>query len=577
MSFKFEAKNQSLEETLFGINALRVPQFQRPYTWEEDQCSDFLNDLVDDDSFFLGQFIFNYENQQTEKVIDIVDGQQRSTTILILCAVLRDMAVELGAIDVAKVIQHTSMLAALNFSGPKYKLTVSPTLISFFEAHIQGEENPINKETTFNKDNEEEKRVIDNYFYFRKQLDDLLEGQSPSGKIEKIKGLFEVLKSAQIILTKIYDENDAYEIFESVNNTGVDLGVADLLKNFLFKKIKVEEGGTNNDIIERWSEINDNVSSSELTKFIRYYWLSKQKDFITEAKLFKSIKTHSPSSWKAFLDELLSNTSLYYELRNPLDTDFSVIEGGEKVKSVLLGIKEMNITQSYVLLLCIYRNKDKINTNWIRVFQAIEKFNFIYHAVSKLPANKVEKLYQGWAFKIENLIVTERDPETLRVSLETEFNNIIKKLKSLIPPKEVFEVGFVDLSYKKKSLCRYILSKIEESKSPSKEYVLNQPTITIEHILPQRPGKDWNLTQNQIKNYVHNIGNLTLLGKKPNGTIQNKSISEKIKILKNSTEIKITQEILKEIEKNGVWNESSIRERASKLAEISYNEVWKLF
>ena len=62
MSFKFESKNQSLEETLFGINSLRVPQFQRPYTWEEDQCGDFWNDLVDDDSFFLGQFIFNYEN-----------------------------------------------------------------------------------------------------------------------------------------------------------------------------------------------------------------------------------------------------------------------------------------------------------------------------------------------------------------------------------------------------------------------------------------------------------------------------------------------------------------------------------
>jgi len=576
MSFKFEAKNQSLEETLFGINALRVPQFQRPYTWEEDQCNDFWNDLVDDDSFFLGQFIFNYESQQTEKVIDIVDGQQRSTTILILCAVLRDLATELGAADVAKVIQHTAMLAALNFSGPKYKLTVSPALISFFETHIQGEGNPINDDTTFNKENEEEKRAFDNYLYFRKQLGDLTEGESPSSKIDKIKALFEVLKSAQIILTKIYDENDAYEIFESVNNTGVDLGVADLLKNFLFKKIKVEEGGSTGDIVDRWSEINENVPSSELTKFIRYYWLSKQKDFVTEAKLFKSIKNHAPPSWKVFLDELLSNAILYNELRNPLDVDFSSIEGGEKVKSALVGIKEMNVTQSYVLLLSIYRNKDKINTNWIKVFEAIEKFNFLYHAVSKLPANKVEKLYQSWAFQIENLVISEQDPVTLRVSLEKEFNNIIKKLTSLIPPREVFEAGFIELSYKKKSLCRYLLSKIEESKSPSKEYILNQPTITIEHILPQRPGKDWNLTQNQIKNYVHSIGNLTLLGKKPNGTIQNKSILEKIKILKDSTEIKITQELLKEIEKDGVWNESSIKERTAKLAYISYNEVWRI-
>lgn len=576
MSFKFESKNQSIGETLFGINSLRVPQFQRPYTWEEDQCNDFWSDLVDDDSFFLGQFIFNHENLQQEKFIDIVDGQQRTTSILILCAVFRDKATELGAVDEVRVIQHTAMLAALNFSGPKYKVLVSPTMVSFFENHIQNEGNPITKDTPYDKDNEEEKRVVKNYLYFRSQLEDLIKGMSPSEQIDEIKRIFEFLKSAQIIATKIYDENDAYEIFESVNNTGVDLGVADLVKNFLFKKIKIEEGGSTNDVMDKWNEIIENVPNSELTKFIRYYWLSKHGAFVTEAKLFKAIKNHSVPSWKDFLQELLDNARIYYDLRNPFDADFSSIDGAEKVKNALIGIKEMNITQSYVLLLCIYRNKEKIRTNWVRIFELIEKFNFLYHATSKLPANKVEKLYQAWAAKIEYLVSTEKDESVLRVSLETEFNGISSKLKSLVPSKEIFTPGFIDLGYKKKGLCRYILSKIEESKSRAREYVLNQPTITLEHILPQKPGKDWNLTQAQIKSYVHNIGNLTLLGKKPNGTVQNKSIAEKIKILKTSTDIKITQELLEEIDNDGIWNEVSIRNRAMKLADIAYDKVWNI-
>ncbi len=574
MAFKFESKDYSVEEALFGVHQLRVPQFQRPYTWEEDQCNDFWNDLIAGDSIFLGQFIFNYENYSKEKFVDIVDGQQRTTTILVLSAVFRDVAKSLGFDDVADVIQHNVMVARMNFEGPKYKVTVSPTLKHFFEKHIQDSNNIITDKTSYNKDTEEE-RVVKNYLYLKDSLLDFLKDMQHSVQIEEIKRLFELLKSTQVIITKIHDENDAYQIFESVNATGIDLNVSDLLKTFLFKKIKNEDGATK-EVSEKWSEILENVSNTELTKFIRYYWLSRQEDFVTESKLFKAItSTPAISSWKHFLSQLLENAKMYYDLRNPVDADFSAIDGGDKIKNALIGIKEMNITQCYVLLLCLYRNRERIETNWIRVFELVEKFNFIYHTVSKLPANKVEKLYQASAWRIEKLIQTETDQRALRVGIETEFNLITNKLKSFLPEKQVFINGFIELSYKKKGICRYVLCKIEESLG-TKEYVLNQPNITIEHILPQKPGKDWSLTQSQIKGYVHNIGNLTLLGKKPNGTVQNKSIKEKIKILKEATEIKITQDLLSQIERKAVWNESLIKSRAEDLAKIAFDKIWKI-
>jgi uncharacterized protein with ParB-like and HNH nuclease domain len=577
MSFNFESKNKSIEETLFGINSLRVPQFQRPYTWEEDQCSDFWNDLTDDDSFFLGQFILNYENKEKEGFIDIVDGQQRTTSILILCAVFRDKIKELGYHEDADVVQHNVMLGKKSFSGPVYKVLVSPTITNFFERYVQSGTEIIKSDTKH--DSDEEKRVVKNYLFFKNQLDDYLKSATTaSAQVELIKSIYNFLLKTQIIVTGIYDENDAYEIFESVNNTGIELGVADLLKNFLFKKIKIEEGGSVSDIMEKWSEILENVPGTELTKFIRYYWLSKQREFITEAKLFKAIKNHQEiQTGKQFLQELLDNAKIYYDLRNPLDADFSNIDHAEKVKNSLIGIREMNITQCYVLLLSIYRNRDKINTGWVRIFQLIEKFNFVYHAMSKLPANKVEKLYQEVAYKIEHVVNNEKNETALRIALETEFNNLSNKLKSLLPPKEIFVLGFMDLSYKKKGLCRYVLSKIEESYgSDAQEFLLNQANLTIEHILPQKPGKEWNLTQSQIKNYVHNVGNLTLLGKKPNGAVGNKSIDEKIKILKESTEIKMTQKLMSDIELSGIWNEESIKLRSSELANLAFDKVWKI-
>ncbi len=574
MSFKFKSEDKSIEEVLFGVNNLRVPQFQRPYTWEEDQCGDFWNDLTDDDSFFLGQFILNFENKEKEKFVDIVDGQQRTTSILILCAVFRDKLRELGFDQDAEVIQDNVMVSRKSFNGPTFKVLVSPNINNFFENYIQSGKSLILDNTLF--ENDEEKRVKKNYLFFKEQLNEHLSFlNNQTDQANEIKRIQTFLLNTRIIVTEIYDENDAYEIFESVNNTGIELGVADLLKNFLFKKIKIEEGGSVVDIMDKWNEILELIPSSELTKFIRYYWLSKQKSFVTEAKLFKAIKNHPITSGKVFLQELLDNAKIYSDLRNPFDADFQNIENSEKIRNALIGIREMNITQCYVLLLSIYRNRDKINTNWIKVFELIEKFNFIYHAISKLPANKVEKLYQELAFKVEDLVNNNNNLDSTRVILETEFNNLTNKLKSLLPPKEVFVIGFSDLTYKKKALCRYALSKIEESFG-TREYVLNHPTITIEHILPQKPGRDWNLTPSQIKNYVHNIGNLTLLGKKPNGTVQNKSINEKIAILKESTEIKITQKLLSEIEIVGVWNEDLIHKRSVELANIAFDNVWKI-
>lgn len=575
MGLHFEAKDQLIEESIFGTYRLRVPQFQRPYSWEEDHCSDLWSDLIDGESFFIGQVIFNFEFYKTEKFIDIVDGQQRITTLLILCAVLRDKANGLGYADDADVIQTNVMIAKKAFKATQFKIKVSPTLAPFFEKYIQGGENTITAEMS--SSNEEEMLVIKNYNYLASRLEKHLEGQSPSNQAQAIRNLFESINEGQVIVTKIFDETDAYEIFESVNATGIELNVADLLKNLLFKKIK-QEGGSTAEISTKWDEIVSNVNEAnlDLTKFIRYFWLSKFS-FVTEAKLFRAIKSRSFPSWREFLQELHDNSKLILELRTPLDADYAGVDKIEKLRSALLGIRVMDITQCYVLLLALYRNREKIPTNWLNTFELIEKFNFLYHTAAKLPANKVEHVYQEASYQIEKILADESDSNAVRVGIETIFNNLKRKLQALIPSEEVFIAGFSQISYRKKDLCRYVLTKMEDSLGArTGEYVLNHPLITLEHILPQRPGKDWGLTQSEIKPYVHNIGNLTLLGKKPNGTIQNKSISEKIKLLRGATEIKMTISLLAEIEKDGIWNQHRIETRAREMGMQAYEQVWKI-
>ena len=85
-----------------------------------------------------------------------------------------------------------------------------------------------------------------------------------------------------VIRVVIESESDAYEIFETTNARGVDLSVADLLKNLIFRNMKVKVD--KDDAKETWQHIGSNVEASGnggLQRFLRYYWLSKQK-FVQE-------------------------------------------------------------------------------------------------------------------------------------------------------------------------------------------------------------------------------------------------------------------------------------------------------
>src|ERR1700722_6464910 len=92
----FWAKDKPLAEVLFAQRKYRIPRYQRPYAWDQEEVSEFWEDLsTNEEPFFLGSFIFNTETEEKDGFVDIIDGQQRLLTITILCAVLRDLAKDL--------------------------------------------------------------------------------------------------------------------------------------------------------------------------------------------------------------------------------------------------------------------------------------------------------------------------------------------------------------------------------------------------------------------------------------------------------------------------------------------------
>ncbi len=573
----FTAKDKAIGE-IFSGQKYRVPRYQRPYTWNEDHITDFWNDIdAAIGSYFMGSLVFNFESFNEDGFVDVIDGQQRLLTITIFMSVLRDVAKELGDSGFSHRIQTTYIALEDVIKGDQtFRILPGDSTEPYFKKFIQTTESDIiNSDTK----TDEENRIKKNYTLLREKVwDELKQFDSTNKKIEFIGSLIKKICAIKIIQIEIKNEDDAYQIFESVNARGAELSVADLLKNLIFKKIKLKDA--KRDVVkEKWRTIEENVieTNTEITRFLRYYWLANHT-FVSEKKLFKEIKqtNKKDSDYEKFLDDLVIASKIYNKLIVGDPDDWKDVKNGSKIQKSLMGIKFMNVSQCYVLFMSILKNLDKIGTDPTRIFNLVERFTFNYSYVSNLPSNKFEKVYSRYARDI-NQAVNDLTPKNIPKRVQFLFSSLEKELKDLNPKFEQFNASFMDIAYqnteRKRVMIKYILSRINDNKS-SGEYKIDFDNVNIEHLLPQKPNKEWKIDKSQIKDFVDLLGNLTLVHKKTNSRAGNKSMKDKAQILKKS-EIAITKEIAKKlIDTNYKWGGEEIKKRHEELAKISYDEIW---
>ena len=184
--------------------------------------------------------------------------------------------------------------------------------------------------------------------------------QKESKKIEKLQLLRKKVKKLEIIHTTVGNEDTAYEVFETQNARGVDLSTADLLKNHIFRNIKMQD---ERDIAkEIWMNIKKNVeaTNTDVKKFIRYYWISKYQ-FLTDSKLFKAIKAKIPKNdMDPFLSRLEESSKRFNTIMQGSLQDFdNAITNKDynisKIHESVQNLRFMGVSQSNVLLLSLLK------------------------------------------------------------------------------------------------------------------------------------------------------------------------------------------------------------------------------
>ncbi|KGO93431.1 DUF262 domain-containing protein [Flavobacterium subsaxonicum] len=550
------ANTISFSDIISSDNIYTVPLFQRDYSWREENLDDLWLDIenarADSTRHYMGSIVLI---KKEKKNLEIIDGQQRLTTLSILALSCIKVISELIDSDVDKDdnIDRKDILMrkfigyksarSLMFS-PKLRLNKlnDPIYSSYL---IQFSKVPnINREASSNK------LLVEAFEYFYDKIKKEIFVNSDINEI--IDFLEFVGDNLQFIQITVVDELNAYLVFETLNDRGIPLTVTDLFKNYLFSRVSSDD---HDHIKNKWDNILKFINYKDFSNFLRYFWISRNK-LITEKDLFKAIKRSITNQQEVF--QIITNLEIHAEVFNALsDPNDELWKGENDIIKYLSELQLFGIKQPFPLLLAAYEKFDL--QTFARVVKICSVISFRYSVISGLKTNVLEQTYSRAANNISK-------------GISKSAKDVFKDVSNLYVTDEVFTNQFTLKSIKtsKNRLVRYIIYALE-NKEANTEKSYDKDSGTIEHILPENPSIEWNnsfLKDTQLE-FIYRIGNYTLLEKKINKECENKVIEEKVDLYKTST-FQLSNKFDYE-----EWTPAKLKHRQSQLAKLA-KQIWRL-
>lgn len=516
------AETDTFAGIIKGDNKFSVPLYQRDYSWDEDNWNDLWLDIEtnrrNDTKHYMGSIVLVVKDK---KKYDIIDGQQRLTTltliILSVIDILRDLVKK--GIDVENNTKRVELLIN-DFVGKKSlsslsyenKIELNEINNPFFSTYLTNFRNPVNIRAEVKSN----KLLLKCFTYFKSMiLNEVYKNDEVSDLIGFVEFVSDSLLFIQITAT---DDLSAYLIFETLNDRGLELSVTDLLKNYLFS---IVSDGDKSHIKNIWNITINHVEYSTFPKFLRHYWMM-QNGVVQEKELFKTIKRNVKDPFSAFnlLNDMSEVSEIYSALGN---CNHPLWDGKDKVKKYIKELNLFNVTQCYPLLMNSYLYLD--DSEWVGVLKICSIISFRYMVISGFNPNALESKYNEACKAIHT-----GEAKTAK--------DIFNILKQLYTPDDDFERFFETKSIRTKrssKLARYILYTIESHLSGF-SYDFENDSGSLEHILPENPTSDWGdyFPPESEENFIYRIGNFTLLESDKNRLLGNKSYSNKVDVYKSS-------------------------------------------
>lgn len=514
---------------LFGSNQYyNVPRYQRNYSWGTEEVRELLTDLTEahdvysNEAYLLGQIIVCPTSDRLINIapsinqMDLIDGQQRCTTLylLILTAtklIKKGQNSEVSALQERKNSERDilrSILSTNEIQYPRIRVASNgdEAIAKLLDNHSLDN---VTGPTQTNIKNAVE------------EIESHLQSMSP----DQIDSFLEfVLHRVYVVRLSLISNLHALRIFQKVNNRGLELDNADLIKNYLFQNVSPDEFIR---LSELWEQASQTIFQSRLKRV-------KSMEFLM--KLLIGIKTGNSVPTGSLYDEwtkLLKTENEVQELANKLPSSASNIvriskgikpATGQKT-DLLLGSQNAGWIQQYEILLA---GSHLVESSYDSLCKMVEDRTMLSYW-SKEPSQEFERIIHKWAKNVSNL-----DPNASVGDIKLAGANALENFDDLCD--RAF-LGLIKLDYRissHKDRIRYILARVNQKFQSNFDInyfsmtTLMQTTkseevgFDIDHIYPKSPSMRSQWQQSKIKDEklgnedrfeqsINSLGNLTLL------------------------------------------------------------------
>ena len=478
----------------------------------------------------------------------LIDGQQRMTTLLLLLAVIRFHANEQQDQESLSGEITDTCLHNIYVSNQDEQFKLRPTLADreAFEAAMKGEIP------------DKSSQIGEAWHYFSGKV----EGNDPEDKPIVLRQLKErVTLYLDLVSIRLEQGDSPNRIFESLNNTGMRLEAADLIRNYIFMHIPDEH--QQDQAYERlWFPLQETLGDSIDDFFWRYSMkdgkLTRWDDIFDDTR--DELEKHPDEDVVPALEDFFKFSGHYMRIKYPEQNETS-----EVIKVQTTRLNDWEVEVSYLFLLAIF---DQYTCGQIplpdlvQVLQMVESF-VVRRTICGVPTNRLRRIFAGMAGQYDLTDIVESCRTYLLTNQWPDDDEFHQKLVSyrLYNPARLRRT-------------RLILDSLERSFN-HKESPEMHDNISIEHIMPQTLNDEWEDMLGSDAKRVHSqwldsIGNLTLTGYNPN--LGNRPFGKKLELLKGS-KFELTSDAENGVLGVDVWNEGSIKERANRLANRALR-IW---
>ena len=525
------AHDEILKSLLATGIQLQIPIYQRTYDWGKQHCKQLYDDIVKAGRsgrfHFIGAVTLSTHQRQPAEIrrFQVIDGQQRITSVMLLLRALNDTAGVSGDLEVK--INNLLFNAGKSNDEYHHKLVLAT------------DDNPTFREIMKSGKTEASGNIKACFNYFKKWL-------AEDGTHDLIWRGVQALTIVSIVLDK---QDSAQEIFESMNSTGLNLTEADKIQNYMLMHERPD--WSERMYRDHWRPLEQQFGEghADLDAFFQNYMAMRGETFVKKSDIYKKFKEYMEDrDREEEIREIIRYSKHYAKLigissqpNYPLKDEIKYVRG-----------QDTHVADPLLLKVLADHDLGAITANDAKqVFLMVGS----YHLRSRVCGahRALDKVFPELIGKI--------DANQYAKSVETALMS--RKGANTFPRDDIFKERFVRFSlYSNAKLCKYVLVNLEHRND--KERVIPDD-LTIEHVMPQELNDEWKTYLGEkyediYEKYIHTIGNLALTAF--NSKLGDMPFSKKQEIYKHS-KVTMTKK-LANLEK---WDEETITARAKRLAD----------